>query len=233
MWAGQEEIYDGCGRYPRTPSALKPTGGKMSIISSAHYGILGIALVPCLSLSAAGPVHYGFSVHANIPMSDLDKDLNGKVGGGASFQVSIETSERTILRPRLDLDTFPVSERDRPNDSSVRERVDLGSVGIGADYLYSFSGRNDHGCYVLGGVGVQRWIQTFSHRDDSDNDFWHNDDTVRNRTSLYVALGTGYQFTSVVGLEARVVGSKYDASVNGSSGSRNAIVSQLALTCRW
>jgi len=205
----------------------------MSMLSCSRRGLLGFALVPCLSLSAAGPVHYGFSVHANFPMSDLHKDLNGKVGGGASFQVSIETSDRTIVRPRLDLDTFPVSEKDRPSDPDVRERVDLGSVGVGADFLYSFSGRNDHGCYALGGVGVQRWIQTFSHRDTSGNDFWHNDDTVRNRTILYLALGTGYQFTPVVGLEARVVGSKYDASVNGTRGTRTAVVPQLALTCRW
>jgi hypothetical protein len=88
-----------------------------------------------------------------------------------------------------------------------------------------------HGCYALGGVGVQRWIQTFSHR--NSNGFWSNDDTVRNRTSLYLALGTGYQFTPVVGLEARVVGSKYDASVNGSTGTRTAAIPQLALTCRW
>jgi hypothetical protein len=164
-------------------------------------------------------------------MADLHKDLNGKIGGGGSFQVSIETSDRTIIRPRLDLDTFPVSERDRANDPDIRDRVDLGSVGIGADFLYSFGGRNDHGCYALGGVGVQRWIQTFSHR--NSNGFWSNDDTVRNRTSLYLALGTGYQFTSVVGLEARVVGSKYDASVNGSTGTRTAVIPQLALTCRW
>jgi len=204
----------------------------MSLPFCTRRGLLGFALVPCLSLSAAGPVHYGFSAHLNFPMADLDKDLNGKVGAGGSFQVSIETSDRTIVRPRLDLDTFPVSEKDRANDPDIRDRVDLGSVGIGADFLYSFSGRNDHGCYALGGVGVQRWIQTFSHR-NNNNYYWSNDDTVRNRTSLYLALGTGYQFTSVVGLEARVVGSKYDASVNGSRGTRTAVVPQLALTCRW
>jgi hypothetical protein len=204
----------------------------MSIISFTRGGFLGFALLPCLSLTAAVPVHYGFSAHLNFPMSDLDKDINGKVGGGGSFQVSIETSDRTIVRPRLDLDTFPVSEQDRPN-STMRDRMDLGSVGIGADFLYSFGGRNDHGCYALGGVGVQRWLQTSSSQDTDGYHAWRNNDTVRNRTTPYLALGTGYQFNPVVGLEARAVGSKYNALVAGTSGIRTAVVTQLALTCRW
>src|SRR5512145_103658 len=157
---GKEARIDPCApmAFPRN---LEET---MSLPHCSRLTLLGFALVPCLSLSAAGPVHYGFSAHVNFPMADLHKDLNGKVGAGGSFQVSIETSDRTIIRPRLDLDTFPVSERDRANDPDIRDRVDLGSVGIGADFLYSFGGRNDHGCYALGGLGVQRWIQTFSHR---------------------------------------------------------------------
>ena len=204
----------------------------MSITSHARCGFLGFALLPCLTLAAAGPVHYGFSAHVNFPMSDLDHDLNGKVGAGGSFQVSIETSDHTIVRPRLDLDAFPVSEKDRPN-STFRDKVDLGAVGIGADFLYSFSGRNDQGVYGLGGVGVQRWIQTHSSRNTSGNDYWHNDDTVGNRTSPWLALGVGYQFNPIVGLEARTVGSKYNALLDGTSGSRTAVVTQLALTCRW
>lgn len=204
----------------------------MSIISSSRRGFLGFALLPCLTLAAAGPVHYGFSAHANFPAADLDKDLNGKVGLGGSFQVPIEISERTIVRPRIDLDVFPVSERDRPN-STFRDRVDLGSVGIGADFLYSFSGRNDQGVYGLGGVGVQRWLQTRSSRDTNGYHSWSNDDTVRNRTSPWLALGVGYQFTPVVGLEARAVGSEYNALLDGTSGTRTAVVTQLALTCRW
>ena len=165
-------------------------------------------------------------------MSDLDKDLNGKVGYGGSFQVSIETTDHTIFRPRVDVDVFPISEKDRPN-SSYRDRVDLGSVGIGADFLYAFSGRNDQGAYGLGGVGVQRWLQTRSSRDTDGYHGWEHDDTVRNRTTPYVALGVGYQFNPIVGLEARAVGSKYNAIRDGDSGTRTAVVTQLALTCRW
>ena len=204
----------------------------MSIIRSLSRAWLGCVLVPGLSLSAAGPIHYGFSVRGNIPMSDLDSDINGKIGVGASFQVSIETSQRTILRPRLDLDNFPVSEHDRPN-SSKRDRVDLSSVGLGVDYLYSLSGRNDQGMYVLGGAGIQHWVQTRSSRDTSGWDYWHDDDTAGNRNSLWLAAGAGYQFTSVVGVEGRIVGSKYDGGVVNGSGTRTALVTQVALTCRW
>ena len=204
----------------------------MTFCRFSRRGLLGLALLPCLTLAAEGPVHFGFSVHANIPLSDLDTDLHGKVGFGGSFQVPIETSDCTILRPRVDLDAYPVSEQARPN-STFRDRVDLGSVGIGVDFLYAFSGRNDQGLYGLGGVGVQRWLQTTSSRDTDGNDTWHRDDTVRNRTTPWLALGAGYQVNPTIGLEARAVGSKYNAIRAGTSGTRTAIVTQLALTCRW
>jgi hypothetical protein len=204
----------------------------MSIIRSSRLSLLGFALLPCLTLAAGQSPHFGFSVHADLPMSDLKQDIDGKVGYGASFQVSIETSDRTIFRPRIDVDAFPVSEQDRPN-STFEDRTDLGSVGIGADLIYSFSGRNDQGAYGLGGVGVQRWLQTSSSRDTDGYHAWHNNDTVRNRTTPYLALGVGYQFNPTVGLEARAVGSKYDALVAGTAGTRTAVVTQVALTCRW
>jgi hypothetical protein len=204
----------------------------MLIIPFSRRGLLGFALLPCLALAAEGPVHFGFSAHVNFPMSNLDTDLHGKVGAGASFQVPIETSAHTIVRPRLDFDVFPVSERDRPN-STFRDRVDLQSVGIGADFLYSFSGRNDQGPYGLGGLGVQKWFQTHSSRDTDGHDYWHHDDTVRNRFTPWLALGAGFQFNPTIGLEARAVGSKYNALLAGTSGTRTAIVTQLALTCHW
>ena len=204
----------------------------MSICRFSRRGLLGFALLPCLTLAAGNSPHFGFSAHANFPMSELKDDLNGKVGYGASFQVSIETSDRTIIRPRIDGDVFPISEQNRPN-STFRDRLDLSSVGMGADFLYAFSGRNDQGAYGLGGVGVQRWFQTSSTLDTHGYHVWNRNDTVGNRTTPYLALGAGYQFGPVVGLEARAVGSKYDALVNGTSGTRTAVTTQLALTCRW
>ncbi len=205
----------------------------MSMLRTCVRGLFGILLVPGLSLAAANPVHYGFSAQVNFPLADLDTDIHGKVGAGASFQVSIETSGRTIIRPRLDIDTFPVSEHARPF-TTFRDRVDLSSVGLGADFLYSFNGRNDQGLYGLGGIGVQRWIQSRSSRDtESHWDTWHNDDTLHNRTTPWLALGLGYQFNPIVGLETRFVGSKYDALDITTSGTRTAVVGQLALTCRW
>jgi hypothetical protein len=204
----------------------------MSIFRIPHLGRMVLGLLPCLSLSAAGPIHYGFSAQFNVPMADLDTDLNSKIGIGGSFQVSIETSERTIIRPRIDLDAYPVSDHARAG-TTYRDRVDLGSLGIGADFLYSFSGRNAQGLYGLGGVGIQRWIETWSSRDTSGHGGWDQDDSVGNRTSPWLALGLGYQINPIVGLESRVVGSKYDALSNGTTGTRTAVVTQLAVTCRW
>lgn len=203
--------------------------------------LIGAALVPTMSLGAAVPVHYGFSAHVNVPMSELHSDIDGKLGVGGSFQVSFETSDRVIVRPRLDVDVFPMEERRRPG-THYRERIDLGSVGIGADVLYAFSGRNDQGLYGLGGVGLVRWSQTYSTRNTSGYHSWDEDDTDRSRVSPYVALGLGYQINRIVGLEWRTVGSKYDGPRSGdftpsTSGvpkeSKTAVVSQVAVTCRW
>lgn len=203
--------------------------------------LVGALLVPTLSLSAAVPVHYGFSAHVNAPMSDLHSDIDGKLGVGGSFQVSFETSDRVIVRPRLDVDVFPVEER-RRSGTNYRERIDLGSVGIGADVLYAFSGRNDQGLYGLGGVGLVRWSQVYSTRNTSGTHTWDEDDTDRSRVSPWVALGLGYQINRIVGVEWRTVGSKYDGPKSGDFNpatagvpkeSKTAVVSQVAVTCRW
>lgn len=199
------------------------------------------ALLPTMTLSAGVPVHYGFSAQVNVPMSSLHSDIDGKPGVGGSFQVSFETSDRVIVRPRLDVDVFPVEERRRPG-SHYRERIDLGSVGIGADVLYAFSGRNDQGLYGLGGVGLVRWAQVYSTRNTSGYHGWDEDDTDRSRISPWLALGLGYQINRIVGLEWRTVGSRYDGPKSGDfdvstagvpKESKTAVVSQVAVTCRW
>lgn len=213
----------------------------MTFFRTTRHWLVGLAAAAPLALQAGVPVHYGFSAHANLPMSELHSDVDGKLGVGGSFQVSFETSNRVILRPRVDVDVFPVAER-RRSGTNYRERVDLGSVGIGADVLYSFSGNHEHGLYGLGGVGVLRWAQTYSTRDTSGHDGWDEDDTDRSRVSPWVAAGLGYQINRIVGIEWRTVASRYDGPKDGGftpstanvpKESKTAVVSQIAVACRW
>ncbi len=213
----------------------------MQLARISRQALIAASAASTLALSAGVPVHYGFSAQINAPMSELHSDIDGKPGLGGSFQVSFETSDRVIIRPRVDIDVYPLAER-RRTGTSIRERIDLGSVGIGADVLYAFSGRNDQGFYGLGGVGLLRWTQTYSTRDTSGHHGWDEDDTDRSRVSPWVALGVGYQFNRIVGLEWRTVGSKYDGPKESGFSpttagvpkeSKTAVVSQVAVTCRW
>ena len=138
------------------------------------------------SLQAAAPIHFGGAIHVNAPLADLKTDLNNKLGFGGSFQVSFETGERGLLRTRLDVDHFPVSTYDRSN-SNYREEVGLNSLGVGADWLYAFSGNRNRGGYGLAGIGVLRWFQTFSATDHSGSSSWSSSDTKKNRVSPWLA----------------------------------------------
>ncbi len=193
------------------------------------------------SLQAAAPIHFGGAIHVNAPLSDLKTDLNNKLGFGGSFQVSFETGERGLLRTRLDVDHFPVSTYDRSN-SNYREEVGLNSLGVGADWLYAFSGNRNRGGYGLAGIGVLRWFQTFSATDHSGSSSWSSSDTKKNRVSPWLALGLGYQVNRTVGLELRGVASRYDGPNTGGlqapftdvpTSLRTAVATQAVLTLRW
>jgi hypothetical protein len=199
----------------------------------------------CLSLGAclqaAPPVHFGAAFHLNAPLSDLKTDLHDKVGLGGSFQVSFELGDRGMVRPRLDLDAFPVSAHDRPN-SNYREEVGFSAIGLGADWLYAFSGDRNRGAYGLVGLGMLQWYQTYSATDHTSHTTWYSTDHQRNRTSPWVALGLGWQVTQRVGLELRGVGSRYDApevgglqapSVEVPTTTRTAVSLQAAVNLRW
>ena len=206
-----------------------------------------LAILPLLGLStlglqAASPVRYGFSVQADMPFSDLKTDLNGKLGGGASFHVLFDAGERLQVRPRFDVDFYRVSDYHR-SGSYYEEKNDLFAVGVGADLLYTFTGTKDRGSYGLVGAGILQWTQNFteSERWDHDNHYWNNVDTKKNRVSPWIAAGVGYQFNRMVGVEARAVASQYDSpTVGGLSNmndvptdTRTAMTVQAAVTFRW
>lgn len=201
--------------------------------------LLPLALGACLQ--AAAPVHFGGAFQVNAPLSNLKTDLNDKVGFGGSFQVSCELGERGFVRPRLDVDTFPVSSYDR-SGSNYREEVRLNSLGVGADWLYAFSGNRNQGAYGLAGAGVLQWFQTFSATNHSNNSAWSSNDSKKNRVSPWVSLGLGYQINHLVGLELRGVASRYDGPSTAGlqapftevpTSLRTAVLAQAALTLRW
>jgi hypothetical protein len=204
-------------------------------------------LLPPLLLAAGGTlqarddVRFGAALALDVPCGDLKADLNDKPGLGGAFQVTFRVAPRVLFRPRVDLDLFQVSSY-RENGDDTRVRNDLGSAGLGADLLYSFSGNPDRGPYGLAGLGALRWFQTYtttSHDGGTDS---ASNDTHRNRASAWAALGLGYQLNRWVGLELRSTASSYDSPAQGGltaplgqqpTNTRTAVITQLAVTGRW
>ena len=201
--------------------------------------LLTLTLGACLQ--AAAPIHLGCGFQVNAPLSDLKADLNGKVGFGGSFQVSFELGECGFVRSRFDMDNFPVSSHDR-RGSNYHQEVGLNSAGLGADWLYAFSGNRNQGVYGLAGFGVLQWSQTITVTNHGNTSSWSSTDFKKNRVSPWISLGVGYQITHLAGLELRGVASRYDGPDTGGlqapftevpTSLRMAVVAQAALTLRW
>jgi hypothetical protein len=112
-------------------------------------------------------------------------------------------------------------------------------VGLGVDYLYYLNGR-PKGLYFTGGAGVTRWDLTYTTSDKNGNNYSTSYDSNKNTTSLSLAAGLGWQFTRVIGLEARFVHSPYKAfdlndptSTTRTDVNRDGNFVQLAATFRW
>lgn len=197
----------------------------------------------CPALGAQRPVQFGGAVSLDAPLSELKTDLNGKVGLGTSFQVTVRTGEHLWVRPRLDLDLFRVSRYHRPFSNYVQERTFF-SAGAGADLLYAFDGTGRNGLYCLAGAGVLQWFQHFTITDhwDHDRSGDYSWDTRKNRVSPWAALGLGYQVNRHLGFETRAVLSQYDRPAAGGltvptgevpTELRKAVNLQFAVTGRW
>lgn len=213
----------------------------MSLNRSFRSLALGAALLS--PLSAADNVHFGFSLQADAPFSNLKTDLNGKMGGGLGFQVSVDTNARTQVRGRFDVDVFRVSDYHRDN-SNYEEHSTMNAVSAGVEGLFALEESRRRGPYLLAGVGIVRWEQDWTAYDHwhSYSGTWYDHESKRNRLSAWLSAGAGYQFNKLFSLELRAVGSNYDGpQIGGLSNmssdvpteTRTAVAGQLAGVFRW
>lgn len=209
---------------------------------STRLGAHRLALLPLLltlplGAQASNRPTFGFSAQLNVPMGDLKEDTNKSVGAGSSFLVQWDLGQGHALRPRLDVNLFNVSAYSPSNN--YRESRTLSAVGLGADYLYYVDG-TPKGLYLTAGLGVTRWDLTYTSSDRSGNTYTASYDSSKNTTSLDLALGLGWQFTRVVGLEGRFIHAPYKAydlvnplSTNRTEVNRDGNFLQVAATFRW
>jgi hypothetical protein len=200
--------------------------------------LLPLVLTLPLCAQASSRPTIGFSVQINAPTGDLKTDTDKGLGGGLSFLTQWNLGNGHALRPRLDLNVFNVSQYE-PSHSNYRESRNLSAAGLGVDYLYYVSGM-PRGFYFTAGAGVTRWDLSYTTSDRNGNSFNNSYDSNKNTTSLSLAAGLGWQFTRVIGLEARFVHSPYKAfdlndptSTTRLDVNRDGNFGQLAATFRW
>lgn len=200
-----------------------------------------LCLVLGTALAAAPRPYLGFGVHLDAPIGDLNTDLGGKLGGGASFQATFELGPALSVRPRADLDFQRVSHHRIPG-THHQEDVTFDSVGVGADLLGTLTGSRERGLYWTAGAGILRWYQSFNSSDYTSSTSSTSSDTRRNRLSPWGAVGLGYQVNHLIGLELRNVVSRYDSPkdvglqapfADVPSEARTASVLQAGVTFRW
>jgi hypothetical protein len=203
-----------------------------------RLALLPLFLTLPLCAQASGRPTFGLSVQLNSPMGNLQTDTDKSLGAGLSFLMQWNLGNGHALRPRLDVNAFNVSTYE-PSHSNYRESRNLSAVGLGVDYLYYVSG-TPRGFYLTAGAGVTRWDLSYTTSDRNGNSFNNSYDSTKNTTSLALAAGLGWQFSRVIGLEARFVHSPYKAfdlntqsSLTRTDVNRDGEFVQLAATFRW
>jgi opacity protein-like surface antigen len=203
-----------------------------------YLALLPFALILPLAAQESSQPTYGLSVQLNSPLGDLKDDTDKSLGGGLSFLMQWNLAQGHAIRPRLDLNIFNVSQYE-PSHSNYRESRNLSSVGIALDYLY-YAGGTPRGLYLTAGAGVTRWDLSYTTSDRSGSTYSSSYDSNKNTTSLGLAAGLGWQFTRVLGLEARLIHAPYKAfdlsnptSTTRTDVNRDGNYLQLSGTFRW
>ena len=205
-----------------------------------YLAILPLAAVLSMPLAAQSNSHpsYGFSAQLNAPLGNLKDDTDKTLGVGASFLMQWDLPGGVAIRPRFDVNLFNVSTYE-PSHSNYQESRNLSALGLGVDYLYYLNG-TPKGLDLTAGVGVTRWDLSYTTADKIGNSYSSSHDSNKNTTSLSLAAGLGWQFTRVIGLEARFMHSPYKAfdlnnptSTTRTEVNRDGNFLQLAGTFRW
>lgn len=199
---------------------------------------LTLAMTLPLCAQSSGRPTFGLSAQVNLPTGNLKEDTDKNAGGGLSFLMQWNLPGGHALRPRLDANVFNVSTYE-PSHSNYRESRDLTAVGLGLDYLYYVNG-TPKGLYLTGGAALTRWDLSYTTSDRSGSTFSTSYDRTQNTTSLGLAAGLGWQFTRVIGMEARFVHAPYKAfdlsnptSTARTDVNRDGNYMQIAGTFRW
>ena len=149
----------------------------------------------CLALALSGAalqaVDLSIGLQGGImaPMGDLNAWTGKSTGFGAGAHLLLDLGNGHTVRPRLDFSSFP----GKPGFYKFQQ------FSGGADYVYFTEGRPTGGFYLDAGVGMASNLY--------DTNFQPS--YSRSYSNPYLALGFGYQFNAVCGVELRYQTSRF------------------------
>jgi hypothetical protein len=174
-----------------------------------RIGILTTALALAGVTASAQEVQFGAHGGFNLPLGDLDKAVDGRLGLTIGGHVGLYYGNGHELRPRVDYTHYAGGWT--PVTSSSFGRNTISAWGIGADYLF-YTETRPQGLYLTMGLGFQNWTV------DPENA------PSQSKTSLALAAGAGFRFNRSFAFEGRFTTGQFQ-STNGQANALQLIAS--------
>jgi hypothetical protein len=173
-----------------------------------RIGLLAAALALVSVNAPAQEVQWGAQGGLNLPLGDLDRAVDGRLGFTLGGHVGLYYGNGHELRPRVDYTYYdggwqPVG--------STFGKATISAWGLGADYLY-YTETRPSGLYLTMGLGFQSWTVD------------PNNGPSASKTSLSVAAGAGYRFNRSFAVEGRFLTGQFQAT-NGQANALQALAS--------
>ena len=150
-----------------------------------------LAILTTIPPLRAETPRYGVQGLINIPLTDLKKYVDSKPGPGVGVHGTFDLGDGHMLRPRLDYTVYPEAAFATLKQTAT-------NIGLGGDYLYFVAGKPE-GFYLTTGLAAVRW--SFETKTSTFQATSHT-------TKAGIAAGVGYQWSAVVGTEARYLHSR-------------------------
>ena len=174
----------------------------------ARLGMITTVLAFCGVCTSAQTVQFGVQGGLNLPLGDLDKAVDGRLGFTLGGHAGLYYGNGHELRPWADFTYY--SGGWQPVNGSFAKNT-ISAFGAGADYLY-YTETRPQGIYLTMGLGFQNWTVNPDQGPSTS------------KTSLSLAAGTGYRFNRSVAAEARLVLGQFQAN-SGQAMALQALVS--------
>lgn len=158
--------------------------------------------------ASAQEIQFGAHGGLNLPLGDLDRAVDGRLGFTLGGHVGLYYGNGHELRPRVDYTHFAGGWTP---GSSQFDKNTLSAWGLGADYLYYMETR-PQGLYLTMGLGFQGWTV------DPENAPSHS------KTALALAAGAGYRFNRSFAFEGRFTTGQFQ-STNGQANALQVLAS--------